>query len=828
MKSLASKPFISRPLALVTAISAAGGFFSTPTFAQQDTALEEVVVTGSRREPRSVFDSAAPIDVIGGEEFRNQGGSDMTSLIRNSVPSFNVNAQPISDAATISRPANLRGLAPDHTLVLVNNKRRHRAAVISWQGNGVSDGAQGPDISVIPSIALRQVEVLRDGASAQYGSDAIAGVLNFILKDASEGGSFEAKYGQYSEDSSEDRHSVAANIGLPFTANGFFNVSAEFSEAAATSRSVQRSDAQALIDAGNTAVANPAQVWGAPEVRDEVKTFFNMGVDLDTDQQFYSFGNYARKEVEGGFYFRNPETRTGVFFDGENPLIADLTDDGTGNCGIDVQAALTDPDCFTFQEMFPGGFTPSFGGNVIDASLVAGVKGTLSNDLYYDVSASVGMNDADFFISNTVNASLGPDTPTDFDPGDYTQTETNFNIDLAYPVDVGLASDLNIAGGFEWRDETFEVTAGDEESYEIGPYALQDFSSGSNGFPGFGPIAAGDWSRKNIAAYVDLEVDVLENWMINGAFRWEDFDDFGSTSNFKLATHWQVNDVFALRASYSTGFRAPTPGQSNAFNVSTEINSETGQLENRGAIPSTNPVAVFVGGETLQPEESENATLGAIFTFDNLSVTVDFFDIKVKDRIALSQDFNLTDQERADLIASGVTFAGDLQAFRFFANDFDTTTSGVDIVATYSLESDLGATDFSFAFNQTETEVDDFTPEIISAGRIRELEEGLPETRWNIGVSHMTESIRASLRYSYYDDWFDSEEGLTFDGYGMVDFEGAYSFENGLTTIFGIDNVFDEYPDESPNATNFGNQYSQFAPGGFFGRFMYLRLTYDF
>ena len=303
------KPFTPTKLAVaISAQLALTAGVAPVAVAQTDIALEEVVVTGTRRAARSVFDSAAPIDVISGEDFQNQGGNDMTDLIRNVVPSYNVNAQPISDAASVIRPANMRGLAPDHTLVLVNGKRRHRASVITWLGNGVSDGAQGPDISPIPAIALKQVEVLRDGASAQYGSDAIAGVMNFILKDSAEGGTIEVKYGEFSEDS-ESIYSIAGNIGLPITSDGFFTASFEYGESDDTDRSVQRDDAAGLIAGGNTEVKNPAQIWGSPEVNDDIKTIFNMGVSVGNNSEIYGFGNYAYKEVDGGFYFRNPDTR---------------------------------------------------------------------------------------------------------------------------------------------------------------------------------------------------------------------------------------------------------------------------------------------------------------------------------------------------------------------------------------------------------------------------------------------------------------------------------------------------------------------------------------
>ena len=277
--------------------------------------IEEVVAVGTRREARSVGDSPAPVDIISGSDFTNQGAADLPDMIRTLVPSFNVNTQPISDAATLIRPANLRGLPPDNMLVLVNGKRRHRGAVISFLGSGISDGAQGPDISAIPSIALKQVEVLRDGAAAQYGSDAIAGIMNFVYKDNSEGTQIEIRSGEYS-DGDGDMYRVAANVGMPFTANGFANVSIELQDTDPTSRSVQRGDAQALYDGGNAAIwnyPNPAQIWGSPEVSDDIKLVANIGLELDSSKEFYLFGNYAERKVLGGFFFRNPTNRGGIF-----------------------------------------------------------------------------------------------------------------------------------------------------------------------------------------------------------------------------------------------------------------------------------------------------------------------------------------------------------------------------------------------------------------------------------------------------------------------------------------------------------------------------------
>jgi iron complex outermembrane receptor protein len=840
------KPFTPTKLALaISAQLALTAGVAPLAIAQENSALEEVVITGTRREARSVYDSAAPIDVISGDDFVNQGGTDMTDLIRNVVPSYNVNSQPISDAASVIRPANMRGLAPDHTLVLVNGKRRHRASVITWLGNGVSDGAQGPDISPIPGIALKQVEVLRDGASAQYGSDAIAGVMNFILKDNAEGGSIEVKYGEFSEDS-ESIYSIAGNIGLPITSRGFFNASFEYGESDDTDRSVQRNDAQGLIDGGNTEVKDPAQVWGSPEISDDIKTFFNFGLEISDSAEIYAFGNYAYKETDGGFYFRNPDTRAAVFSpdDGVSRLVGDVTGDLSGNCatgnggqppllvGDDagLAATIADPNCFVFNGQFPGGFTPRFGADSKDASLVAGVRGNLDNGLNYDVSGSFGWNDADFFIYNTVNSSLGPNTPTSFDPGDYTQTEYNFSVDLSYALDTGMfASDLNIAGGFEMRSEEFEMTAGQVESYDFGPLADQGFSAGSNGFSGFSPQIAGDWDRTNTAVYLDLETDVTERWVVGAAVRYEDYDDFGSTTNGKFSTHFSVTDWLGVRGTFSTGFRAPTPGQQNASNTSTVFDTALNELINTGIIPPNSIVAQQRGGQELEEETSDNYTAGLVFQWEDLAVTVDYYKIELSDRIAVSQEFVLSPEEQQELVEAGFTGAANISTFQFFVNDFDTTSEGVDVVLTYSWEMFGGNTDFNLAWNHNETTVDSYNPELIDDARIQEMEEGLPENRVNFGATHLNGNWRLSLMNNWTDEWYDSEDGVTYDAYMINSLEVAYSFDNGITVTGGGNNFMDETPDKNKGAAaGVGNKYSQFAPLGFNGAFWYGRVAYNF
>ena len=443
-----------------------------PSFVAAADEVEEVVAVGTRREARSVGDSPAPVDIISGSDFTNQGAADLPDMIRTLVPSFNVNTQPISDAATLIRPANLRGLPPDNMLVLVNGKRRHRGAVISFLGSGISDGAQGPDISAIPSIALKQVEVLRDGAAAQYGSDAIAGIMNFVYKDNAEGAQLEIRSGEYA-DGDGDMYRVAANVGMPFTANGFANVSIELQDSDPTNRSVQRGDAQALYDGGNAAIWNypgEAQIWGSPEVSDDIKLVANIGLELDANKEFYLFGNYAERKVLGGFFFRNPTNRGGIFSTdgGATRLVGDVAQATTGaarTCPVvpvpasgagsatdtALSAIIANPNCFVFNQVFPGGFTPSFGGDVMDWAIASGIRGTMSGGTMYDISLSVGENTADYYIENTLNGSLGPKSPTQFNPGSYIQLEKNFNVDLVTLVKVeGWASDLNVGYGLEF------------------------------------------------------------------------------------------------------------------------------------------------------------------------------------------------------------------------------------------------------------------------------------------------------------------------------------------------------------------------------------------
>jgi iron complex outermembrane receptor protein len=901
MKSRLSK--LTKNIRFVIAASAAASVVSvSPVFAQESENTESIIVTGTRMTDRSAGDSPVPVDIISGEDFRQNSSADVQDLLRTAVPSFNINSQPISDAATIVRPANLRGLSPDHVLVLVNGKRRHRGSIISFLGGGISDGAQGVDISAIPSMALKQVEVLRDGASSQYGSDAIAGVLNFILKDDSEGFEVVTRYGStYEGDGSN--YTIAANAGLPLGDSGFINLTAEIRDVEGTLRSVVRGDSQGMIDAGylpaadfqtiNSYTSDYSQYWGQPDVEDDVKLFINSAFEINEQAEVYLFGNYGERAVTGGFFYRNPLTegaqRGGVYRGPTvNPLTGLAADDGVhsvlvgdldglgegGSCiaGIPIGGAgnvtpdpaflaqvTADDNCFSFIETIPGGFVPRFGGTNEDQSIAVGVRGEVNvgSGLRYDLSAQQGSNRTDFYIRNTINASMGPNTPRDFVPGGQEQTETQFNLDLVYDLDVGFDSDLSIAFGAEYREEEFDLFAGDAASYELGVLASQGFSSSSNGFGGF--PASFTSSQDSTAFYVDVEADITQQLTLQAAVRAEDFSEFGNTTDFKVAGIYHVTDELRIRAAVSTGFHAPTAGQANITNVTTQ--NVQGVLVDQGTLPLSSSAgqlgANFIdsqgnGRPELGPEDAKNFSIGVGFNVADTTWTIDYYNIELTNRVALGAnvDFldalNFADSSGANygsvsaaltgLDAQGVidrnNFIGldDLAEFRFFSNSFDTTTTGIDVVGNINFEFMGGDSGITVAANYNKTEVDSLgTVNPIGSGRVAALEDLLPNIRGNVSWNHTQGEFRTLLRASYYGGWDDTGNGV--NGIGaeiLIDVQVAYQYNDQLEFVAGVDNLLDTYPQENPGALGSGQLYSESSPFGFNGGTWYLQARFTY
>ena len=912
----------------------------------EDDDADVIIITGTRRTEKSVGESMVPIDVVTGAELENMGTADLSDMLRTSVPSYNVARTAISDAATIVRPATLRGLPPDNTLIMVNGKRRHRSGVIAESGGSLVEGSQGADISAIPALALERMEILRDGAASQYGSDAVAGVMNFILKDDSEGMTLEARMGEYSEGDGA-LVQLMGNIGLPLGDNGFMNITGTWMESDPTSRSIKRDDTEALRAAytggDDLGIPEIAQIWGAPEYKDNWNIFFNSGIELTENQEIYAFGNYGERTTIGGFYYRNPNDRDGVFSHEQNdiayravvdtniqagqtgitsncPALAtpDLSDPVSVQNDIDALAALP-ANCWALNQILPAGYTPSFGGSLEDTSIVAGVRGEFESGMSYDFSGSYGRNKASFFIDKTWNPSNGPDGIVNgelqrkFELGSYVQSETNFNADFSFPVKVeAFASDLNIAFGGEYRDEVFQTIIGEETSWNAGRFAfnsgngsnfygvddgeggltpyldandnqvpLANLSIGAHGFAGFSPPQAGLWGRSNIAIYTDMEADVTDNLTAGFALRYEDFESFGDTTNYKLAVRYVFTEDLSARASFSTGFRAPTPGQDNVTKVSTR--TIDGELQQSGQIPASNAIAQALGAEVLEPESAENISIGGVWNVtEDLTITADWFQITMEDRIGLTglqditalnasdaqfNDINCPDAKTAGsslgacLQELGVPGAADLAQVQFYTNDFATTTTGFDIVASWDVDfGEMGDGNFAAAWNHTETEVDNAGNEV-SRNKVVDLENYNPHDRATFTYNHFVGDWRLLARVSYYGDWVEAgfsddptargangtnytigcvnddasgvNEDNCYSGTSILDLEAAYTFSDNYSITVGASNALNEdAPLDIDNHDNTysgsGNIFTGTSPWGFDGAFYYVRLRATF
>jgi iron complex outermembrane receptor protein len=401
--------------------------------------------------------------------------------------------------------------------------------------------------------------------------------------------------------------------------------------------------------------------------------------------------------------------------------------------------------------LLPGGFTPNFGGNIVDTSITVGTRGEFSESLSYDVSGSVGRNESSYVIYDTINASMGPDSPSDFEPGKHVQLEKTFNFDVVKEIEMAdWGAPLLIAGGYEWHEETFTVTAGDEASFIAGPFTDQDFGIGSNGFPGFKPSAAGEFNRRNYAVYVDVEAQYTDNFMMGYALRFEDYSSFGDTANYKLTAQYRFTDDFSVRGSLSSGFRAPTVGQANYSNVQTSL--EGGALVDSALLPAANPVVIQLGATELTPEESDSYAFGAVWEVEGFFFTLDYYNIEVTDQISQSAKIDLTAADKEKLAADGVPNANSLQQVSFFTNDFDTTTRGLDFVGNYSTSLMDGITSFSLAYNWNETEVDRFST-VTDLGKVSRIENDLPNHRATFTLSQDWVAISLFARVNYYGEF---------------------------------------------------------------------------
>ncbi|MBF34130.1 MAG: TonB-dependent receptor [Hyphomonadaceae bacterium] len=760
---------------------------------------DTVIVTGTRQAQRTVFSSLAPIDVVSGEAIESTSSEDLLDTVAQLVPSFKVQRLPMADGNIFVRPATLRGLGRNHTLVLVNGKRRHRSALL---------GA-GTDLASIPSFAIKRIEVLRDGASAQYGSDAIAGVINIILDD--EPGY--AAYGQFSQYYEGDgtNYQAGAQAGWELGLGGHLVTTLEYYDAERTSRSRQRPDAIELqANNPDLDVPNPVQHWGQPD-RSATRFAFDTGYDFNPFVSGYAFGTYNQGQGVSDFNWRNPTS--GVF-----------------------NTSDVFPD-WDLADIYPAGFSPRFGQEDEDLALAAGLKGELAEGQFtWDLSVNHGRNTIEYFMYNSINASLGPNSPTSFDIGTLEQRETNINADFVYLADLGLSSPVNVAFGAERREEIYEIGAGEEASWAIGPGAADGLPTGSNGFRGFEPRQAGEFDQESYAAYIDIEAPLTEAWTVGGALRFEDYSEFGDTTTGKLSTRYEITPELAVRATASTGFRAPTPGELFSESTGQGLDTKTLEVFTNGRFSPEGPVAAIIAKRegvtltSLEPEESESYTLGLAYQNDaGFSGSIDLYKVEISDAIGSSGGFTLTAQERQALRDAGVPGGGTFSSVSFFQNRDGNEVQGVDVVGSYRMGLSSGDLNLTGAYNYNERKS---TSD--SADEDRRYERQLPQHTANLTATYITGAFEVFGRVRYYGEWTDfsdNADGQIYQDFGakaFVDIGLTYNVTDNYSVRVGAENVFDEYPDEATYQANRGLIYSRNAPYDTDGGNYYIRLDAKF
>jgi iron complex outermembrane receptor protein len=820
--------------------------------------LEQVVITGTRVANRSALDTAVPVDVVPASALQNLGVTELNQALSVSLPSFNFPRPGLADGTDTVRPATLRGLGPDQTLVLINGKRRHSAALVNVNGT-VGRGSSAVDLNTIPNTAVRAIEVLRDGASAQYGSDAIAGVINLRLREDSSGGELGVSYGwrdstyktrtgappsnpaaTWSAPSELRRKrsdgetlTVSGWKGFSLGDSGFITVAAEYKDQERTERGGWDARTQyarlanGAYDPREITFNRFSQWYGEPEMK-QTTLFVNAGYDINDNAEFYAWASYQdRSALSAGF-----------------------------------QRLANDPSGRNIPSIYPDGFLPKIAPDVTDYAATFGTRWTLGS---WDMDASLGygLNDMEFTIVDTLNRSLGPTSKTVFDAGGYDYDQLVFNFSGVRGIEVsGLASPLNVALGVEARRESYSITAGEPDSYRNGGVRLPLGSpgctsptaadtaaggcptpSGAQVFPGFRPANVVDESRNALGAYIDLEANLTEKLLASAALRVEDYSDFGSNVSGKLSGRYDFVDGFALRGSYSTGFRAPALQQQ--YFATTSTNFINGVPFDITTFPATDPVAAALGAKPLDSEDATNLSVGAVFQFDRASLTIDAYRIELDNRIVLSE--NLTSPAvRNFLTAQGFIGIG---GGRFFINGVDTVTKGVDVVFNYPVVTDsAGRFDITATANFNETTVTKVpatsqlsalnpAPILFDRGNLLTFEEGTPKDKYALSMNWSLGNWGLTARATRYGEVLSPQNAPTVSAPDflmtpktLVDLEGRFAFGDHMKFAVGADNVFDKYPDPLPPGLNStgATSFSNLAPFGRSGRFVYGRVTFAF
>ncbi|WP_229415788.1 TonB-dependent receptor plug domain-containing protein [Pseudoduganella armeniaca] len=777
---------------------------TAPVFAQEAPAagdMQTVVVTGTYAKNRRSADSESPVDIIGAKELQATGSTELASVLARVLPSMNFPRPSGADASDAVRPAQLRGLAPDQVLVLVNGKRRHTSAVINV--NGTSGRGSAPvDLNAIPLAAIDHIEVLRDGASAQYGSDAIAGVVNIILKKGPRGGDVEVGYGEYQEGDGTQK-TVKASGGFSLGDKGWLRLAAEAADRGPTNR--------AGADTRNNQEPLYGQVtqrYGDSDTQPR-NVLFNAQYQVGENTDLYAFGQFGRRDTEAAATWRSAL----VAVPGTQP-----------------------PRYEQRTPLFPNGFLPLQNSESTDASLVAGLRGDAAG-WRWDASVDYGRNSFWLDSDNTVNQDLKAQSPTHFHLGKLTNTQSVANLDLAREIQVAAFSGpLTVATGIEIRHEQYEIGAGDEASYT---------GSGAQGFAGFRPVNAGKNSRSNQSAYVNLEAQVTPKLSGALATRYEHYTDFGSTTSAKASARYAFNEAVSLRGTASSGFRAPSLAQ-QFYTITTTnfsvINGFNTPIET-GTFAVNSAAARAIGSQPLKAEKARNYSIGLqLAPTRNFNTSIDVYRIFVDDRIALSANMTLPVDLRNALARQGVQVG----AGRYFTNAIDTKTTGVDVVSTYRLDlPNRDRVDFTLAYNHNKNEVEHVAdnPELLTRNALLLIDRqtvlrttvGSPKDKLSLGIDYTAPRWGAHAQATQYGKFTVPQNNPAFDQtYGrqwVVDVSASLKLGQNWRVTAGIDNLADSYPDKTTSANNLNvggvYPYSIWSPAGFNGRYYYAKVGYS-
>ncbi|HEU4959951.1 MAG TPA: TonB-dependent receptor [Sphingomonas sp.] len=764
----------------------------------------DIVVTGTRTQGRTRLDSVSPVDVLSQSALQHQGTTEVAAALASVAPSIDFPRPAVTDATDSIRPATLRGLSPDQTLVLINSVRAHPSALLNINSS-VGRGAAAVDLNTVPTAALESIEVLRDGASALYGSDAIAGVVNLRLRQARTGGGASVTFGGYSTDIPallDPRHAndggtttASAWQNIPIGEEGYLDLTGEYVNRNPTNRG----------DFDTRDAHKVRSRYGDPDVN-QYTGYANLGVPLgDSGWKIVGWGGYQYRRSQSAAFPRNPTNTNNV------------------------------------PSIYPDGFLPIIQVKSRDYTVTGGIKGAIGG---WDTSltASYGRNGLEYATLHTLNATYGPQSKTRFYDGKMIYDQFVANFDLSHDYAFG-GGDVTVAAGAEYRREGYQITPGEPESYNKGPYTDSfthpgsSLSGGAQGFGGFSPENAVDVHRDNVGGYLDLE-GKFANVSIGVAGRLEHYSDFGTTANGKLSARWDITPSFALRGGIQTGFRAPSLQQEYFTSVASVI--QNGQVVLTGTFPSVSPQARTLGGLPLEPEKSTNYSAGFVFRHGPFNLSVDGYQIEIRDGLALSE--NIGKGFSADV--DNLLDAAGVQSARFFLNGVKTRTRGIDVVANYMLRTpNTGTFNFTLAGNYNDLDVLkvpkttstlDPAPTLVSRQRIVSIEDGTPATKvtgtidWSSGVAGFT------LRGTYYGDVNepgttaanDIHTGKNFITDLEVRFDVADQFHFGL----GADNVFDVYPKATPLnllSTSGVVNFPFYSPFGFNGRYLYVRVGVD-